>query len=56
VAESRTIVGLDVNEVMPLEGNRITEFTSAKLIYRTLGYVFKMHETQPHFRRTWPGP
>jgi len=41
VAESRRIVGFDVNEVMPLAGNRITEFTSAKLIYRTLGYVFR---------------
>jgi len=41
VAESRRIVGFDVNEVMPLAGNRITEFTSAKLIYRTIGYVFR---------------
>lgn len=55
VAESRAIVGFDVNEVMPLEGNHISEFTSAKLIYRALGYIFKMSEPQPHFRRTWPG-
>ncbi len=55
VAESRHIVGFDVNEVMPLPDNRITEFTAAKLIYRTLGYVFKMTKPQPHFRRTWPG-
>jgi agmatinase len=54
VAEARRIVGFDVNEVMPLPDNRVTEFTSAKLIYRTLGYVFKMNQAQPHFRRTWP--
>ena len=55
VAESRRIVGFDVSELMPLPGNRITEFTAAKLIYRTLGYIFKMTEPRPHFRRTWPG-
>lgn len=55
VAERRKIVGLDVNEVMPLPGSRITEFTAAKLIYRALGYIFKLAEPQPHFRRAWPG-
>ena len=39
VAESRTVVGADVVEVMPLAGQAVTEFLAARLIYKLMGYV-----------------
>ena len=34
----RSVVGLDVNELAPIEGMTYPEFTMAKLIYRFVGY------------------
>ncbi len=40
VAEQKEIVGFDVVELAPLEGNISSDFTASKLIYRLLGYTF----------------
>jgi len=39
LAREKQIVAFDVVEVMPLEGNVISEFLAAKLIYRTMGLI-----------------
>jgi agmatinase len=39
VAEARTLVGADVNEVRPLAGHAQTEFAAARLAYRIMGYA-----------------
>ncbi|HEX5003057.1 MAG TPA: agmatinase [Bacteroidia bacterium] len=41
VAAKRRIVGFDVVEIAPREGDILTEFTMAKLVYRLLGYIVK---------------
>lgn len=40
VARRRTIVGMDVVELLPTPGLHAADFLAAKLIYRTLGYIF----------------
>lgn len=40
VARRRTIVGMDVVELRPTPGLHAADFLAAKLIYRTLGYIF----------------
>lgn len=40
VARQRTIVGVDVVELLPTPGLHAAEFLVAKLIYRLLGYIF----------------
>lgn len=40
VARQRTIVGMDVVELLPTPGLHAADFLAAKLIYRTLGYIF----------------
>ncbi|MFQ5777694.1 MAG: agmatinase [Terriglobia bacterium] len=40
VARRRTLVGMDVVELLPTPGLHAADFLAAKLIYRTLGYVF----------------
>lgn len=37
----REVIGLDVSELAPLEGERRSEFTVAKLVYRILGRRFE---------------
>ncbi|MBI4801093.1 MAG: agmatinase [Elusimicrobia bacterium] len=39
VCKKKNVVGLDVVEVSPVKGSRITEFNAAKLIYRLMGYI-----------------
>jgi agmatinase len=39
-AEKRRIVGMDVTELSTAPGNNAPSFLTAKLIYKTLGYVF----------------
>jgi agmatinase len=41
VIENRNVIGFDVVEIAPVEGNTLTEYTCAKLIYRLLGYIVK---------------
>jgi agmatinase len=40
VARRRTLVGMDVVELLPTPGLHAADFLAAKLIYRILGYVF----------------
>lgn len=40
LAQRKKIVGMDVVELSPLPGNPVSEFVAAKLIYKTLGYIF----------------
>jgi len=40
VAKVKHIVGFDVVELMPIDGVKGPDFTTAKLIYRILGYAF----------------
>jgi len=40
VAKDKKIVGFDVVELCPIQGNVASDFLAAKLIYRLLGYVF----------------
>ncbi len=50
VCDRRNVVGFDIVEVMPLEGERSSEFLAAKLAYRLLGYKF-MARRHPHLNR-----
>jgi agmatinase len=40
VARERTVIGLDLVELAPVAGLVYPEFTAAKLLYKTWGYVF----------------
>jgi len=40
VARRRTLVGMDVVELLPTPGLHAADFLAAKLTYRILGYVF----------------
>jgi agmatinase len=39
VASERRILAMDVVELCPIPGQRVSEFAAAKLVYRLLGYV-----------------
>ena len=39
VASARRVVAFDVVETIPLEGQAVAEFVSARLIYRFMGYI-----------------
>jgi len=41
VAEEKEIIGLDVVELMPIDGLHAPNFLAAKMIYKILGYKFK---------------
>jgi agmatinase len=40
VAKDKKVVGFDVVELCPIQGNPASDFFAAKLVYRLLGYVF----------------
>jgi agmatinase len=40
IAQDKEVVGFDVVELSPLEGNVAPDFLVSKLIYRLLGYIF----------------
>lgn len=46
VAETRHIVGFDVVELFPMPGNVAPDFLAAKLVYKVLGYRFKLGKPQ----------
>jgi agmatinase len=46
VASQRNIVGFDVVELCPIEGDVSSDFLAARLAYKFLGYVFKSHLTK----------
>jgi agmatinase len=41
VSKKRRIVGMDITELSTSPGNNSPSFLTAKLIYKTLGYVFR---------------
>jgi len=41
VCRRRTVVGLDMVELCPVEANWAPDFLAAKLIYKTLSYIFR---------------
>jgi agmatinase len=47
VAETRHIVGFDVVELFPKPGNLAPDFLAAKLVYKVLGYRFKLGPQRP---------
>jgi len=47
VAETRHIVGFDVVELFPIPGNIAPDFLAAKLVYKVLGYRFKLGQLHP---------
>ena len=47
VAETRHIVGFDVVELFPIPGNFAPDFLAAKLVYKVLGYRFKLGKLHP---------
>jgi agmatinase len=47
VAETRHIVGFDVVELFPIAGNIAPDFLAAKLVYKVLGYRFKLGKPRP---------
>lgn len=43
VFKKKNVVGFDIVELAPIEGNRISEFLVAKLYYKMLTYKFERH-------------
>ncbi len=41
VAQRGPIVGLDLVELAPIPGHRVSEFTAARVRYKTLGYIYQ---------------
>ena len=35
------VVGLDLVELAPIPGHRVSEFTAARILYKALGYIYK---------------
>ncbi|HYP29573.1 MAG TPA: arginase family protein, partial [Blastocatellia bacterium] len=40
-ARARNIVGMDVTELAPTPGSNSPDFLTAKLVYKSLGYIFE---------------
>jgi len=40
LAQRGPIVGLDLVELAPIPGHRVSEFTAARLLYKALGYIY----------------
>jgi len=40
VARRGPVIGLDLVELAPIPGNRVSEFTAARLLYKALGYIY----------------
>jgi agmatinase len=47
VAETHRIVGFDVVELFPIPGNIAPDFLAAKLVYKVLGYRYKLGKPHP---------
>jgi agmatinase len=41
VAQRGPIVGLDLVELAPIPGHRVSEFTAARVLYKALGYMYQ---------------
>nr|HPM42255.1 agmatinase [Candidatus Omnitrophota bacterium] len=42
VAKTKKVVGFDIVELCPIQGNIAPDFLAAKLLYRLLGYIFPL--------------
>jgi len=40
LAKRGPVIGLDLVELAPIPGNRVSEFTAARLLYKALGYIY----------------
>ncbi len=40
-----SVIGLDLTELAPIPGQRVSEFTAARLLYKALGYIY--HSRRP---------
>jgi agmatinase len=40
LAKKGPIIGLDLVELAPIPGHRVSEFTAARLLYKVLGYIY----------------
>jgi agmatinase len=45
LAQRGPVIGLDLVELAPMPGNRVSEFTAARLAYKALGYIY--HQRRP---------
>ncbi|MBN2638938.1 MAG: agmatinase [Bacteroidales bacterium] len=43
VFQEKNVVGFDIVELAPIEGNKVSEFLASKLYYKMLSYKFKYH-------------
>lgn len=41
LAQRGPIIGLDLVELAPIPGHRVSQFTAARLLYKALGYIYK---------------
>lgn len=41
LAKRGPIIGLDLVELAPIPGHKVSEFTAARLLYKTLGYIYQ---------------
>jgi len=41
LARRGPIVGVDLTELAPIPGQRVSEFTAARLLYKAVGYIYK---------------
>ena len=41
LAQRGPIIGLDLVELAPIPGHRVSEFTAARLLYKALGYIYR---------------
>jgi agmatinase len=41
VTQRGPVVGLDLVELAPIPGHRVSEFTAARVLYKALGYMFQ---------------
>ena len=40
LAQRGAVVGMDFVELTPIPGNRVSEFTAARILYKALGYIY----------------
>jgi agmatinase len=41
LARRGPVIGLDLVELAPIPGHRVSEFTAARLLYKALGYIYQ---------------
>jgi agmatinase len=46
LCDVKKVIGFDVVELMPIQGNLVSEFTAAKLIYKLIGYMENSRSTK----------